>query len=538
MCYVCAARGSMASWAAFDHGVDGSTFAATAPAAMTSVGATGDQNIDALLSGYRWMGSITYSFPDSRSDYESGYTEASATGFSSVSFNQMQAARFILEGTSAYTGGPRMGLTAFEQFTNASISDAGSNGADIRIAKSSSANPTAYAYYPVGDYRAGDIWFGTQYDYGDPQLGSYAYATMVHELGHALGLKHGHQTGGVSNVSMTADRDSLEFSVMTYRSYIGQTPNGYTNETYGFPQTFMMYDIAALQHMYGANFNTNSGNTTYRWDPTTGQAFINGVGQGAPGANRVFLTVWDGGGIDTYDFSNYTTNLQIDLTPGGWSLMSAVQQANLGGGNYARGNVFNALQYQGDARSLIESAVGGAGDDNIRGNAANNTLVGGIGNDYLNGADGIDVAVYSGMRGDYQLSALSNRLYQLLDLRPGAPDGTDVLANVEILRFADTTLTLSSNLNTRIEIGSTGTGWRSAGVGDFNSDGVDDLVWRNTNTSEVHVWTMSNGQRASGRSLGTTGLEWQVAGVGDLDDNRGTSMLLHNTTTTQAEWFL
>ena len=58
----------------------------------------------------------------------------------------------------------------------------------------------------------------------------------------------------------------------------------------------MMYDIAALQTMYGANYNTHSENSTYQWSPNTGEMFINGVGQGAPLANKVFMTLWDGGG--------------------------------------------------------------------------------------------------------------------------------------------------------------------------------------------------------------------------------------------------
>jgi serralysin len=343
------------------------------------------------LSGYRWSGAITYSFPDSRSDYEPTYSEAD-NGFAAVSFSQMQAARYILEGMSSASGGPRMGMTSFEQFTSASINDAGRDGADIRIARSASANPTAYGYYPVGDYRAGDVWFGTQTDYTNPSVGNYAYTIMLHELGHALGLKHGHEAGGPANVALSPDRDSMEFSVMTYRSYVGASANGFTNETYGYAQTYMMYDIAALQHMYGPNFSTNSSNTTYQWDPNTGQAYINGVGQGVPGANRVFLTTWDGGGVDTYDFSNYSTNLQVNLSPGSWSLISQAQQANLGNGNYARGNVFNALQYQRDPRSLIENASGGAGNDQISGNAANNVLLGNGGDDTIFSGLGDDVA--------------------------------------------------------------------------------------------------------------------------------------------------
>jgi serralysin len=122
----------------------------------------------------------------------------------------------------------------------------------------------------------------------------------------------------------------MEFTVTTYRSYIG-AGHVLENETYGYAQTFMMDDIAALQHLYGANFTTNGDNTVYRWSPTTGQAFINGVGQVMPIANRIFMTLWDGGGTDTYNLSNYKSDLSIDLRPGAWSIVSEQQLAYLVG---------------------------------------------------------------------------------------------------------------------------------------------------------------------------------------------------------------
>jgi serralysin len=174
MCFMCLASGVGPSWSAFDHsdGASGATSVPESEAATGIVtGATGIRNIDALLSGRLWDGAITYSFPDAAADYEGGYAEAT-NGFSQITFNQMQAARYILEGFSPYGGGPRMGLTAVEQFTNLSISDAGFGGADLRIGESTSANPTAYAYYPSGTATGGDVWFGTRYDYGDPKLGT------------------------------------------------------------------------------------------------------------------------------------------------------------------------------------------------------------------------------------------------------------------------------------------------------------------------------------------------------------------------------
>ena len=74
----------------------------------------------------------------------------------------------------------------------------------------------------------------------------------------------------------------------------------------------------------------------------------------------------------------------------GWSVFSKFQLADLGDGHKARGNVFNALQYQDDPRSLIQNVIGGRGNDDIRGNAADNVLKGDSGDDTLYGADGND----------------------------------------------------------------------------------------------------------------------------------------------------
>ena len=272
--------------------------------------------------------------------------------------------------------------------------------ADIRYAMSvDSQVDVAYAYLPTNGgptSKGGSAWFNTS-DFNSPIKGNYAWMGILHETGHAVGLKHGHEFP----IALSADHDSTEFSVMTYRSYPGAPLTGYRNETWGYPQSLMMYDIAALQAMYGANFNTNNTNSVYTWNAVTGEMSINGVGQGAPNngaggsSNRVFLTVWDGGGTDTYDMSNYGGGVTIDLTPGGWSITSAVQLANLGDGHIARGNVFNALQFGGDPRSLIENAYGGAGNDTITGNAADNRIEGRGGNDQLFGMDGNDAFYFT-----------------------------------------------------------------------------------------------------------------------------------------------
>ena len=180
---------------------------------------------------------------------------------------------------------------------------------------------------------------------------------------------------------------------MSYHSYAGQTGEGYVNETFGYPQTYMIDDVAALQAMYGADYTVRGGNTVYSWSPTTGETFVDGIGHGAPGngaggsANRL-LTLWDGGGNDTYSFANYATSVTIDLRPGKSSSTGPSQLAYLGDGHYALGNIYNALLYQNSNRSVIENAIGSSASDKIVGNHVANRLEGGAGADMINGLYG------------------------------------------------------------------------------------------------------------------------------------------------------
>ncbi|MET4186668.1 Ca2+-binding RTX toxin-like protein [Bradyrhizobium sp. JR7.2] len=420
-------------------------------ATTVTVSRTNNADIDGLLSGYKWSGAITYSFPDSSSDYANPYSggssEPTTSGFASAP-TQMQAAI-------------NYAIGLILSYTNAGILYNGTNGADIMIAQSPSANPTSYAYYP-GNYAAGgDVWFGTQYNYSLAKLGNYYFTTALHELGHALGLKHSQETGGPANVAVPSAHDDSEYTVMSYRSYVGaSTTSGYTNEAYGYPQTYMANDILTLQTMYGANYTSQSGSTVYTWNSTTGQELINGVGQFAPGggaggsANRIYETVWDGGGVDTYDLSNYTTNLNINLNPGASSLFSSAQLANLGNGHYASGNVYNAYLYNNDPRSYIDNAIGGSGNDTIISNAianalsgggGNDTITGAGGNDTINGGAGTDTAVYSGNQTNYAISYnASTQTFAIADQRAGSPDGTDTVTRVENFQFADGTVASST----------------------------------------------------------------------------------------------
>ncbi len=413
--------------------------------AVQTYSSTGNAYTDGILGNFRWVPSdLTYSFPTTSSAYEASYGDGEAAkGFGAFNGTQQAVTRSALSLFSAVSN-----LTFRE------ISGSNTPSADLRFAQSD-APSTAWAYFPTTDATGGDVWVNnSSRNYASPAKGNYAYLTIVHEIGHALGLEHAHE-----GAAMPLERDSTEYTVMSYRSYAGaSTETGYTNETWGYAQSLMMYDIAALQHIYGANYATNSGHTEYTWSPATGEMFVNGAGLGAPGGNKIFLTVWDGGGSDTYNFSSYTTALNIDLQPGEWTTTSPEQRAKLhwNGSKLAVGNIANALLHNGDTRSLIENAYGGSDDDTIKGNVAQNTLrgnagddklyglsnndvlIGGSGKDVLNGGTGTDCASYStakaGVRADLQ-SAKSNQgdaagdTYSSIEALTGSSYGDNLLGN-------------------------------------------------------------------------------------------------------------
>ncbi len=346
--------------------------------AIASSTLTGNAYVNGILGDYKWAAnSLTYSFPTEASYYGSAYGSAeNVTNFGVFNATQQTMARSAL---TMYASVANLHFTE--------LTETATQHADLRLAMSDRPS-SGWAYLPTTAAEGGDVWFnGSIGLYTSPVKGNYASFAFMHEIGHVLGLEHSHENG------MPVDRDSMEYTVMSYRSYVGaSTIAGLTNETWGYAQSPMLYDIAALQQLYGANYTTNSSNTIYSWSPTTGEMTTNGMGQGAPGGNKIFLTVWDGGGNDTYDFSKYVSNLSVDLRPGAWINTATNQLAKLSsdGSKIAAGNIANALLSQGDARSLIENAVGGVGSDVLTGNETANLLTGGAGKDKLSGLAGND----------------------------------------------------------------------------------------------------------------------------------------------------
>jgi Ca2+-binding RTX toxin-like protein len=146
----------------------------------------------------------------------------------------------------------------------------------------------------------------------------------------------------------------------------------------------------------------------------------------AVGSDPARSTLTDSdGGIDTLNAAAVTSASTLDLRAGATSIIAgkALKIANA---------------------TVIENAWGGDGADLIVGNGSANRLYGargddvlegGAGDDSLDGGSGSDVARFTGNRSRYTIT-IENGAYRVTDSQAGG-DGSDLLLNVETIRFAD-----------------------------------------------------------------------------------------------------
>ncbi|QCI79772.1 calcium-binding protein [Hankyongella ginsenosidimutans] len=134
--------------------------------------------------------------------------------------------------------------------------------------------------------------------------------------------------------------------------------------------------------------------------------------------------------------------------------------------------MFNALQYQGDSRSLIENAIGGAGNDSIIGNSANNRLDGGAGADALSGGLGDDTYVV-----DQAGDSVSEALNTGID-RVEASVSWVLSANIEDLLLVGGDLDGTGNVHNNVITGTSGANhlWGFDGADRLEGNAGNDIL--------------------------------------------------------------
>jgi hypothetical protein len=464
----------------------------------------------------RWNGgqslgtpvTVTYSFPETM---PSDFAEGHEVGFKPFSEAQKAATRQVLQDISS--------------FSHISFLETAGDTGSIRFGTTNQTNSggVTYANDTDGLLTRTDIALdNSNTSNANVAVGTYGYFTLIHEIGHALGLKHPGDYnaggGGAPPPYLPSSQDAIIYTVESYNSttdYLDLSPSAYQ-----LAKTMMAFDIAAVQYLYGTNSGTRTGNDTYGFDAGT------------------IYTIWDGGGTDTLDVSSWTAGVTLNLNPGTVSYSGLVGTDTLGANlrprvaiafdcviENATGTAFADLILGNAAANSLQ---GGAGNDRIEGGGGDDLLAGGAGNDTLLGAAGTDTAIYTGARAQYLLSATE------LGWQISGPEGTDTLDGIEYARFSDQFLWLNNQSPTG-SVTVTGSAIEDQTLTASNSladaDGLGAIAYQWQSSANGITWTNIAGSTAGTLVLGDSEVGKQIRVVASYIDGHGTTESMTSTGT-------
>ena len=364
----------------------------TSSGVVSLVALSGDPVINSLLAMSKWGGglgsaaTITYSLPQGALSYWS----------TSYLFGYGPTWDTTQEPWAGVTGltlpsdrlGVEYALASWANVANlnfVAVADNQTVAGDIRIAFTDGLDPDtwAQAYFPSTTAYAGDVWLNADLrdsDFSSFGPGTFGSETLIHELGHVLGLKHPFSPYKSNSYVLNDFFDSLSFSNMSYNVAPGIPDTGGNINIY--PTTPMSLDIRAVQYLYGANKTYHAGDDVYTF--TSGTDY--------------FQCIWDAGGVDVlrYDGSDGS---EIDLRGGGWSDLGNSLVYSDGFDDYE--DPYNVQIYD---TVVIEHAEGGGGNDWMIGNSVANRLTGNAGNDTLDGGAANDTLIGGAGDDTYEVS--------------------------------------------------------------------------------------------------------------------------------------
>ena len=381
-----------------------------------------------LLTGSHWSGIevygkstiVTYSFPTlaTKPAYLATLSDPNLTPAALATYQGFTAAEQTLARAALAEWGNNSGLIFLE---------VAAGQGDIQFHKIDFSG-TGYDGYGGIGYRPFGAWDFLSYPYfsgdldssGDVFMNSdvpVTSALLLHEIGHALGLKHPTEawTQYAAEPDVVHDVWSADINSLTIMSEI---PGG--------AQVLTPIDIQAIQAIYGTNAQDGTQVAAWSWSATkqtltqTGFATADAIRgtsvidviKGMDGDDRLFGlagndTLYGNAGNDTLDggagndkmyggtgddvyMLSAKTDKVIELAGEGFDTVYSAVTATLAA------NV-EVLYVLGNANVI---ATGNAGDNQIYGGAGNGTLKGMDGADYIVGNTGKD-KITGGAGGDY-----------------------------------------------------------------------------------------------------------------------------------------